>query len=58
MYGPEFEEYLGDSPEIVSNVVENVFLRLLWKNMNMVDILALWNNETMVLLQLIKWWYL
>ena len=26
---PEFEEYSGDSPKIVSNVVENVVLRLL-----------------------------
>ena len=24
--GPEFEEYSGDSPKIVSNVVENVLL--------------------------------
>ena len=25
-YGPEFEEYLGDSPKIDSSVVENVLL--------------------------------
>ena len=44
MYGPEFEEYSGDSLKIVSNMVEN-----------RTNVLELWINDGIFATD--KWWY-